>query len=74
MNEGLIHPPQFSYPTTNKTSSRIVINALLDRVVDTDGVDSCRTGLHLHLSVVDAGFVVGEKFGQVQRRPAPVEP
>ena len=52
----------------------VLILALLDRVIDADGVDSCDPRLHLTLAVMDARLVIDKLACQMQRRTAPIQP
>ena len=65
------HSGQFRQPATQKQPLRVVVLALLDRVVDADRVDAGGAALHLALAPVDAGLVVEKEASQVQARGAP---
>ena len=61
-------PDELRAPAADEAAVRVVVLALLDRVVDADRVDPGGAGLHLRLRPVDAGLVVGEQAGEVQAR------
>ena len=50
----------------------VLILALLDRVVNADGVDTCDPRLHLTLAVMDSRLIIYKLAGQMQRRTAPI--
>ena len=51
-----------------------MLERLLHRIVDTNGIDAGDTGLHLTLAVVNAGFEVEELPRQQHPRESPVKP
>ena len=65
---------QLRHPPSNKQTLRVLIETLLHRIVDPDGVDPGGSRLHLHLRPVNAGFIIGEKPRQMQARCSPVQP
>jgi hypothetical protein len=71
---GVGHRAQLGHPAADEDALGVLIQPLLDRVVDADGVDAGDAGLHLRLRVVDARLVIGEAAGEEQRRLAPVQP
>ena len=47
---------------------------LFERIVNSNGINPRDTGLHLHLAVVDAGFIVCKQARQMRPCDAPIEP
>jgi hypothetical protein len=62
------HLRQFRHPAAREHTARVLVAALLDRVVDTHRVHARRARLHLHLRPVNARLVIGEHPRQM--RPA----
>ena len=61
-------------PLPDENACSVLILALLDRVIDADGVDSCDPRLHPTLAVMDARLVIDKLACQMQRRTAPIQP
>ena len=74
MDERIGHHRQFRHERPHEPAGRILIIALLDRIIDPHRVDAGGAGLHLHLWPVDARFVIHELPRQVQPGFAPRQP
>ncbi len=68
------HTRQLRHPGPNKVSARVLIVTLLDRRINTDGVDPRLPRLHLALRPVDPGLEIHKFTGQHQPRLLPGQP
>ncbi len=74
LQKGIRHLGQFGQPAAGEGAGRVLVLALLDRVVDARRVDAGGARLHLHLRPVDPGFIIGELARQVLAGHAPIQP
>ena len=65
---------EFGDPAGDEGGVRILIAALLHRIVDAHGVDAGDAGLHLGLRVMDARLEIREQPAEPHRRFAPMHP
>ena len=68
------HLAQFWDPLVDKIPMGIMVLALLNRIINTNGIDACGARLHLALTPVNTRFVVNKKPGQMQTGFTPRQP
>ena len=74
VDKSIRHRRQFRHIGAHETPVRVLVVALLDRIIDAHCIDPGGAGLHLHLRPVNAGLVINEFARQMQPGRPPGQP